>query len=59
MLKIKELIRELLWYNWNAEVTLPSSEEICISYICESVDGKEFDKHNTPIVFIEPTDGSE
>ena len=58
-MKVNKLIEQLKEYNQNADITLTTSEDICLSYICESVSGDSFDKRNTPIVFIEPKDFEE
>lgn len=55
-MKNKELIKILLDYNLEADVTLTTSEDIEISYICENTNGKKFDKKNTPVLFIEGKD---
>ena len=47
------LIDELKKYNPDAEVVLTSSEDIFISYIDNN---GEFNKMNTPIIFIEGCD---
>lgn len=52
-MKCDKLIETLKNYNPNADVTTPYSEDICISYIDD--DGK-YDKHTTPIIFIEWSD---
>ena len=55
-MKNKELIKILLDYNLEADVTLTTSEDIEISYISGHTNGKKFDKNNTPILFIEGKD---
>ena len=52
-MKMDKLITLLKQYNPSAEVTTPTSEDICISYIDQ--DGK-FTEKTTPQVFIEPSD---
>ena len=52
-MKAKKLIEILLTFNPNADVTTTFSEDILVSYI--DADGK-YNKENTPIVFIEPSD---
>jgi len=52
-LKNNVLISKLKEFNPDADVTTPYSEDICIGYIDN---GGEFDKQNTPIVFIEMCD---
>ena len=54
-MKNKELIKELSKYNPDADVTLTTSEDIRVSYIC-GVDGQEFDEETTPLLFIEGID---
>ena len=52
---VKDLINELLEFNPNANVVLPSSEEILLSYIGED----NTTKKTTKIVFIEGCDSCE
>lgn len=55
-MKIKELIKELQQYNKNADITLTTSEDICLSYI--SVDpntNERLTEKTTLQVFIEPS----
>ena len=52
----KELIKQLKEYNPNADVTLTTSEDICISYICKDNQGNELTKETTGLIFIEPMD---
>ena len=55
-MKIKDLILKLKAYNPNADITLTTSEDICLSYICEGRNGEELTPETTMLVFIEPTD---
>ena len=48
----KDLINSLKEFNPEANVTLTTSEDICISYITEG----GADKSNTPHIFIEECD---
>lgn len=52
-MKNNKLIEKLKEYNPNADVTLTTSEDICIGYI---VGDEGYDKSNTPIIFIEGCD---
>lgn len=51
-MKNRDLIRKLLWFNWDADVSLTTSEDICISFICEDGD----DERTTKQIFIEGCD---
>lgn len=51
-MKNRELIERLLEYNWDADVSLTTSEDIYLSYICE--DGE--DERTTKQIFIEGCD---
>ena len=51
-MKVDKLISELKTFNPSADVTLTTSEDIVLSYVCE--DGAN--KTNTPQVFIEGCD---
>lgn len=54
-MKVRELIKELLEFDMDADVTTPVSEDICIAYI--SADGeKKLSKKESRQIFIEPTD---
>ena len=53
---VKKLIEELAEYNPDADITLTTSEDICLSYICKDSDGSSLDKKTTMQVFIEPMD---
>lgn len=55
-MKVKELIKELLEFDMDADVTTSISEDICISYISKSTEDVEYTEKTTPQVFIEPTD---
>ena len=50
------MIESLKGYNQDADITLTTSEDITLSYICRDKDENILTKENTPIVFIEPTD---
>ena len=50
------MINELKEYNPFAEVTLTTSEDICLSYICKDNHGNELTKETTGLIFIEPKD---
>ena len=52
-MKNRDLILELLRYNFDADVNLGSGENINISYISEDVDGNKSDERNTKQIFIE------
>lgn len=52
-MKCSKLIEALKEYNPDADVTTPYSEDICIGYIDNE---EEYDKHTTPIIFIEGCD---
>ena len=56
IMKIKHLIKELLEFNPNADITTSIAEDISLSYIISRGGQKEYDKHTTPQVFIEPVD---
>lgn len=49
---VEEFIKELSEFNPKAEITTPTSETICLSWICEDDAGKD----DTKIVFIEGCD---
>lgn len=55
-MKIDKLIDKLKNYNQKATITLTTSEDIMLSYVCEDNDGNELSKKNTPLVFIEGCD---
>ena len=55
-MKVKELIQELSTFYQDAEITLTTSEDICIFYICEDGQGNRLTKETSPYVFIEPKD---
>ena len=56
-MKVKTLIEKLKEFNQEADITLTTSEDICLSYICKNPDtGEKLTKTNTKQVFIEPTD---
>lgn len=50
-----QLIEELKKYNMDADVSLTTSEDICISYICENGDTEKTTKQ----IFIEGCDYDE
>lgn len=50
------MIKELKSYNQNADITLTTSEDICISYICKDNHGNELTKETTVQCFIEGMD---
>lgn len=52
LIKIRDLIIQLLEYNLDAEITTPYSETIALSYICEN----NATKKTTNLVFIEGCD---
>ena len=53
---VKEFIAKLEKYNPDAEITLTTSEDITLSYICKDKNGNDLSIKNTPIIFIEPMD---
>ena len=56
-MKVRELIKELLDYNMDAEVSNRHYETGESGYVCGKIDGNdEFGKENTPIVFINGCD---
>lgn len=55
-MKINNLIEELNDYNLNADITLTSSEDIAISYICKDLNGNDLTKKTTMQVFIKGVD---
>ena len=55
-MKINKLIDKLKNYNPNASITLTTSEDIILSYICEDSDGNKLNEKTTPLVFIEGCD---
>lgn len=55
-MKIKELISKLQSYNPDADITLTTSEDITLAYICKDSNGNELTPKTTRQVFIEPTD---
>ena len=55
-MKIKKLIETLKECNQEADITLTTSEDITISYICKDTDGNPLTKKTTMQCFIEPTD---
>ena len=56
-MKISELIDSLNEYNQDADISLTTSEDICLSYICQDPStGKPLSKETTSLVFIEPLD---
>ena len=56
-MKISKLIDELSEFNQEADITLTTSEDICISYICKNtLTGEQLTKKTTKLVFIEPCD---
>ena len=52
-MKVRELIKELLNYNMDAEVSNRHYETVEIGYVCGN---DEFGKENTPMVFINGCD---
>ena len=44
---IKDFIKSLETYNPNADITLTTSEDITLSYICDGVNGEELSKETT------------
>ena len=55
-MKIRKLIELLRTYNQEADITLTTSEDICISYICKDPNGNPLTKETTMQCFIEPMD---
>lgn len=55
-MKNKELIERLKEYNLEADVTLPTSEDITIGYIFKGPNGESLNKQTTMQLFIEGTD---
>ena len=55
-MKIKDLIELLKNYNQDADITLTTSEDITISYICKDTNGNPLSKETTLQCFIEGTD---
>ena len=53
MMKVKDLIDELKEFDGEADVSLVDSEDICVSWICES---ENQPKKESLQVFIEPND---
>ena len=44
-------------FNQNADITLTTSEDIALSYICkDAISGEELTEKTTNLVFIEPSD---
>ena len=52
-MKVRELVKWLMDYNMDAEVTTSYSETIEVSYI--DMNG-QYDKSSTPVVFIDGCD---
>ena len=55
-MKNRELIEELKKYNLDANVSLTTSEDICLSYISEDIYGNSLNEQTTQQVFIEGKD---
>ena len=55
-MKVNKLIELLQAFNPNANVTTSISEDIALSYITGGGRNQEYDRTNTPIIFIEPVD---
>lgn len=55
-MKVFELIDKLKTFNPDANISLTSSEDICLSYIFKNINGEDYTKKDTLQVFIEPTD---
>ena len=55
-MKNRDLIEKLKKYNLDADVTLPTSEDIFLSYICEDNKGNILTEKDTMLIFIEGTD---
>ena len=55
-MQCSKLIEELKKYNQEADVTLTTSEDICLSFICEDNNGNRLTPKTTKLVFIEPKD---
>lgn len=55
-MKNRDLIRKLLDYNLDADVSLVDSEDIAISYVCKDENQIDIPPRNTPQLFIEGVD---
>lgn len=55
-MKNRDLIKELLNYNLDADVTTTSDEDIVVSFISEDSFGNELTKESTKQLFIEGVD---
>ena len=55
-MKIKKLIELLKTYNQDADITLTTSEDITVSYICKDTNGNPLSKETTMQCFIEGMD---
>jgi len=55
-MKIQDFINELKKYNPEADITLTTSEDITISYICKDSKGNELTPKTTKQCFIEGCD---
>lgn len=57
ILKVKNLIKQLGKFNPDADITLPVSEDITLSWICKDPNtGEELSRETTRQVFIEADD---
>lgn len=50
------MIELLSTYNQDADITLTTSEDITVSYICKDLNGEPLTKKETMQCFIEPMD---
>lgn len=55
-MKNRELIKQLLNYNMDADVTLTTSEDITLSFICVDANGEILSEKETSLIFIEGID---
>ena len=55
-MKIQQLITELKKYNPDADITLLTTEDITLSYVCEDRNGNDLTPKTTKQVFIEGCD---
>ena len=55
-MKISDFIKKLREFNQDADITLETSENITLSYVCRSPKGEHLTKQTTKQVFIEPID---
>lgn len=57
-MKVCDFIKVLKEYNQDADITLTTSENITVSYICKDLKGNDLTKKTTMQLFIEPIDYS-